>query len=124
MRQRRAVRRLERHLEVSDGALIIADDGPGLPASLEELTKPFNSQQVTLAGQSFTSGTGGLGLFIARRIVEAHGGTLEQLRSTTGTRLRLNLRGCDAAHHHRGRPPAVQNWVGIRPEKPGFRGRR
>jgi signal transduction histidine kinase len=80
-------------VEVGDGALTIADDGPGLPASLEELTKPFNSQQVTLAGQSFTSGTGGLGLFIARRIVEAHGGTLEQLGAATGTRLRLNLRG-------------------------------
>jgi signal transduction histidine kinase len=45
-----------------------------------------------LAGQSFTSGTGGLGLFIAHRIALAHGGALEQLEADSGTRLRLTLR--------------------------------
>jgi signal transduction histidine kinase len=79
-------------VEVTDGTLTITDDGPGLPAPLEELSKPFNTQQVMLAGQSFTSGTGGLGLFIAHRIATAHGGHLEQLEASMGTRLRLNLR--------------------------------
>jgi signal transduction histidine kinase len=79
-------------LDVSHASLTVSDDGPGLPAPLEELIKPFNSQQVELAGQKFTAGTGGLGLFIAYRIAQAHGGSLEQLPAKIGTHLRLNLR--------------------------------
>ncbi len=79
-------------ISVGEGSLTVCDDGPGLPTTLEELTRPFNSQEVELAGHRFTAGTGGLGLFIARRIAEAHGGSLEQVSGQTGTRLRLNLR--------------------------------
>jgi signal transduction histidine kinase len=57
----------------------VTDDGPGLPAPLEELARPFASKQVELGGQRFTSGTGGLGLFIAREIIAAHGGRLEHV---------------------------------------------
>ena len=55
---------------------------PGLPAPLEQLAQPFNAQPVEIAGQHYTAGTGGLGLFIARRIIEAHGGRL--VTETTG----------------------------------------
>ena len=70
----------------------IFDDGPGLPGALEELAQPFNAQPVTIAGQQFTAGTGGLGLYIARRILEAHGGALEHEKTQVGTALVLRLK--------------------------------
>ena len=69
-------------LELFPGVIRISDDGPGLPAPLEQLAQPFNAQPVEIAGQHYTAGTGGLGLFIARRIIEAHGGRL--VTETTG----------------------------------------
>lgn len=54
----------------------LEDDGPGLPAPLEELAQPFRSRAVAIAGAEFEAGTGGLGLFIARKILESHGGRL------------------------------------------------
>ena len=79
-------------LEVNGASLTVADDGPGMQADLDVLAQPFNSQQVELGGQRFTSGTGGLGLFIARQIVLAHGGTLERLYDRPGTALRITLK--------------------------------
>ena len=70
----------------------VFDDGPGLPGALEELAQPFNAQPVTIAGQQFTAGTGGLGLYIARRILEAHGGALEHEKTQVGTALVLRLK--------------------------------
>ncbi len=78
-------------VDVSSDGLIVTDDGPGLSAPLEELVKPFNSAVVTMGGQRFTAGTGGLGLFIASRIAAAHGARLEQLPTATGTSLRLGV---------------------------------
>ena len=69
----------------------ITDDGPGLPSSLDNLTQPFNAQPVTIAGQEYTAGTGGLGLFIARRIIEAHGGQLVLENTGTGTTFLIEL---------------------------------
>lgn len=63
-------------VEVFPGMVRISDDGPGLPRPLEVLAQPFNGQPVDIAGQRYTAGTGGLGLFIARRVLEAHGGRL------------------------------------------------
>ncbi len=63
-------------LELFPGVIRISDDGPGLPAPLEELAQPFNAQPIDIAGKRYAAGTGGLGLFIARRIIEAHGGRL------------------------------------------------
>ncbi|MGY2893260.1 sensor histidine kinase [Deinococcus sp. UYEF24] len=63
-------------------ALSVRDDGPGLPegASIENLAQPFNAQPVEIAGQNYTAGTAGLGLYIVRRIAEAHGGDLVYCR--------------------------------------------
>jgi signal transduction histidine kinase len=80
-------------IAVSSHGLTVTDDGPGLPAPLEELVRPFNSQLVTMAGQHFTAGTGGLGMFIASRVAAAHGGRLEHLPTGSGTALRLTLEG-------------------------------
>ena len=66
----------EIRLELFPGVIRISDDGPGLPAPLEELAQPFNAQPIDIAGKRYAAGTGGLGLFIARRIIEAHGGRL------------------------------------------------
>lgn len=64
------------HLEVFNGLVRVQDDGPGLPAPLEQLAHPFVGRTVEIAGKEYASGTGGLGLFIARRVLEAHGGRL------------------------------------------------
>ncbi|GAA4014567.1 HAMP domain-containing sensor histidine kinase [Deinococcus rubellus] len=60
--------------------LSVSDDGPGLSGALDELAQPFNAQPTTIAGQQYTAGTAGLGLFIARRIAQAHGGDLHYHR--------------------------------------------
>ncbi len=63
-------------VEVLPGLVRIVDDGPGLGAPLDELAQPFNDQGVDIAGRRYAAGAGGLGLFIARRVLEAHGGRL------------------------------------------------
>lgn len=66
----------EVRLCVTPRGIEVQDDGPGLSADLSELAQPFNAQPTTIAGQQYTAGSAGLGLFIARRISEAHGGEL------------------------------------------------
>jgi len=79
-------------LELYAGLIRLADDGPGLPAPLLELAQPFNAQPVEIAGRRYTAGTGGLGLYIARRIIEAHGGRLvTEASSERGTVLLIYL---------------------------------
>lgn len=67
-------------LHVTSQGLSVLDDGPGLQADLTELAQPFNAQPTTIAGQQYTAGTAGLGLFITRRVAEAHGGELRYER--------------------------------------------
>lgn len=76
--------------EAGDGAaprrlsLIVADEGPGVPAGLaQRLFEPFVTQ-----GKK--SGTG-LGLAVAKRFVEDHGGSLELLPDGPGARFWILL---------------------------------
>ncbi len=65
----------------------VSDQGPGLPAEhLERLSSPFTQ------GSTTRSGSLGLGLFLARRIGHAHGGTLQaQPGEPEGVTLVLDL---------------------------------
>ncbi len=78
-------------IRLENARMTVSDDGAGLPDSLEQLCKPFNSERVLMAGREYTSGTGGLGLFIVYRIAELHGGTLEHLPTQSGASLSIRL---------------------------------
>jgi signal transduction histidine kinase len=65
--------------------LVVSDDGGGLPEGIRD--SPFDS---TGRPRSRTSGAG-LGLSIARGIVEAHRGLIELLPTVTGTSFRIVL---------------------------------
>lgn len=73
-----AVRYARSRIEVGiyPGMVRVHDDGPGLPKPLEKLAQPFIGHDVSIGGKTYAGGTGGLGLFIARRVLEAHGGRL------------------------------------------------
>ena len=88
---RYASHRLE--LRVGSGGLSVCDDGPGLPegSSIDTLAQPFNAQPVEIAGQKYTAGTAGLGLYIVRRISEAHGGDLSYHREGQAGRAALSV---------------------------------
>jgi PAS domain S-box-containing protein len=61
--------------------LTVADRGPGIPpGELESIFEPFVQSSLTKDG----SGGTGLGLAIARRIVQAHGGTLHAANRAGG----------------------------------------
>ena len=79
-------------LTVSPRQIQVRDDGPGLPAPLEELAQPYIAQPIHIAGQHYPTGSGGLGLYIAKRILQAHGGDLCLVETgSQGTTLALVL---------------------------------
>ena len=63
-------------IEVFPRLVRVADDGQGLPAPLEHLTQPFRSEPIEVAGVPVAGGAGGIGLFLARRVLELQGGKL------------------------------------------------
>ncbi len=67
-------------IRVGDGWVEVADDGPGLPGSVDSLTKPYRSSRY----QGVRSGSAGLGLYIARRVAEIHHGRLLACQSPLG----------------------------------------
>jgi two-component system sensor histidine kinase ChvG len=84
----------------------IDDDGPGIPPdNLETIFERFYTSRPK--GRAF-GGNSGLGLSIARQIVEAHGGTMRAENrkdaegKVIGARFRVDLpeAGAHAAHHH------------------------
>jgi signal transduction histidine kinase/ABC-type multidrug transport system ATPase subunit len=70
---------------VPEVEILVADDGPGLPEALGR--SPF---EPTRRHRSRSSGAG-LGLSIARGIVEAHGGKIDLAPSLIGTAFRIQL---------------------------------
>jgi signal transduction histidine kinase len=80
-------------LTVSPRQIQVQDDGPGLPAPLEELAQPYVTQPIHIAGHHYPTGSGGLGLYIAKRILQAHGGELRLVETgSQGATLALVLR--------------------------------
>lgn len=80
-------------LDLSPRRLGVRDDGPGLAGALHQLAQPFNAQPALIAGQHYTAGTAGLGLFIARSVAEAHGGFLTYRREQGWSVFELDLGG-------------------------------
>jgi signal transduction histidine kinase len=70
----------------------IQDHGPGiLPEHLAHVTEPFYRAD---AARARATGGVGLGLYLCRRIVEAHGGTLAiESDAASGTRVVARLLG-------------------------------
>ncbi len=96
LRYARSEVRLSAAREGGEIRLRVQDDGPGLPAPFALLSQPFTAQPIEIAGIRYAAGAGGLGLFIARSIAEAHGGRLEA-EPGPGARLCLALRAPAAA---------------------------
>jgi signal transduction histidine kinase len=72
-------------IEVAADRVIVADDGPGVPPEVAKtLFEPFVTRR---------EGGSGLGLAVARRVAERHGGTIALDRSERGARFSIYLRG-------------------------------
>lgn len=81
-------------VELLPGLIRIADDGGGLPDSFEALSRPFRSAPTMFAGVEVQAGAGGIGLFLARRVMELHGGRIVvESSDVTGTVMLAYLGG-------------------------------
>jgi two-component system sensor histidine kinase ChvG len=93
----------------------VDDDGPGIPPeNLETIFERFYTSRPK--GKAF-GGNSGLGLSIARQIVEAHGGTMRAENrqdaegKVIGARFRIDLPEASAhnTHHHGGQRDAQRD---------------
>lgn len=65
------------HVDIRRGAIRVSDDGSGFAASFDAMTKPYSSDTDGLGRNAGdVSPSGGMGLYVARIIAEAHGGHL------------------------------------------------
>lgn len=75
--------------DVGDGVrIVVEDDGPGIPDA--EMGKVFNPFYRVEGSRSRDTGGSGLGLSIARAVIDSHGGTLE-LRNRPEGGLRVTV---------------------------------
>jgi signal transduction histidine kinase len=76
-----------------DVVVDIDDDGPGVPEAERSIVfEPFYRAE---ASRSRATGGAGLGLAIAKQIVEAHGGRIAiETSPLGGARFRITLPGC------------------------------
>jgi len=72
----------------------VADSGPGIAA--EDMTSLFERYRQTAAGRSQLGA--GLGLFIAKSLTEAHGGTIQVASAGAGTCFTVCLPGDGRPH--------------------------
>jgi len=87
--------------------LTVADDGPGIPPSARE--RVFERFTRLEAGRAREAGGAGLGLAIARAVVQAHGGIIEvDPAYTAGARIVARLPLVQGALH----PPALRRADG------------
>jgi len=72
--------------------IAVTDSGPGVPAVFRErvFDKFFRVEQQTIGDQSGTWGAG-IGLYLCRQIVEAHGGAISCLVGENGRGTRISL---------------------------------
>jgi signal transduction histidine kinase len=87
-------------IDVFHGLLRVEDDGPGLPAPLEVLTEPFRSESLEFASEVLHGGAAGMGLFLARRVLELHEGKLVVERSDSAGTVFLAYVGRARGHQH------------------------
>jgi len=78
-------------LKDGHGQLIIADEGPGIPADLRE--RVFDRFFRVDPSRNRATGGSGLGLAITRQIVEAHGGTIRSEGRRPGSAFTLTIPG-------------------------------
>jgi PAS domain S-box-containing protein len=65
---------VESRISGADTVLTVANEGPGIPADeISKLFEPYQRGSNTSAG----AGSMGLGLYIAREVISAHGGSIE-----------------------------------------------
>lgn len=77
----------------NDVVLRFTDNGPGIPAESQERIFEAFHRLPTVGNSAASTGGSGLGLALARRIAELHGGTLRVAHSTSeGSTFELRLR--------------------------------
>jgi len=87
-------------VSVYPGLARVADDGPGLPAPLEVLSAPFRSESFRIDDVEVAGGAAGMGLFLARRVLELHDGKLVVERSDAAGTVLLAYVGRSARSDH------------------------
>ena len=81
--------RVSLHIQDESALLVVEDRGPGIPKNYH--VKIFQRYERAVRGPTAASGLG-LGLYISKQIVEAHGGTISvQSEPGAGTRFKIQL---------------------------------